>query len=260
MKKFSKIIALAMAAVMTFSISPALIAQAKETTLDAETVYLPSKNGSKIVSFSIYDLTKVDSVKSSKNAVLRPYEYTINIDNNQRYNYEYSKNAFVKDDYTYNSKYTNFTFDGVKAGTSNITVKSGGNTYKKTVTVKNYTNPLKSLIISNVNGGKNISGKFSRNSEAKFKGKNSKSIKAKAQVAGGWEITQINMSNTYSEAPDYESIGSSAYRYFKKGTSKGEATLNYYNYKKPGYVRVSCRNKTTKGTIEIYARINQPNN
>ena len=162
MKKFSKIIALAMAAVMTFSSSPALIAQAKETDLGAQTLYYSSKDCNGSVSFSIDDITKVDSVKSSKISIVRPSSYNIYKNQDTSYYYNESKNAFEKSEYDNNHKYASFSFRGVKAGTSKITIKSGKNTYVKTLTFKNYTNPLKSLTISNVNNGKNISNKFKK--------------------------------------------------------------------------------------------------
>ncbi len=253
-KAVSKILAFAMAAVMTFSISPALTAEAANKTLPAETLYMTSKSNG-YTSFQIDKLTKVDDVKSSNMAVLKPSGYSIHKSSYEYFYYSDSNKKFTKSDSASGSKYTDFSFYAYKKGTSTVTIKSGSTTYNKKINVEKYVNPLKSLTISNVNGGKNIAGKYKSEARVRVTGKKADTIKVKATAASNWEITEISISNTdYSTG---RSIGSYSNRYFKNGTTSGVNILNFYDSGKAD-VYVYCVNKKNGGKISINAEINYP--
>ncbi len=253
-KNISRFLAAVMASVMVFTAAPALDTQAADKQLDAETLYMTSKD-SGYVSFDIDGVTKVNSVKSSNMAVLKPSNYSIHNNKYDYYYYSDSKNAFEKSDYNSGSKYTDFSFRALKKGSSNITIKSGSTTYKKKVNVLNYVNPLKTLTISNVNGGKNIAGKFKAKNYNIVKGTSANQIKVKASTKSGWVIKEIYISNTSYE--DGQSEGAYTVRHFRNGVTSSENILNYYDLGHDANVYVYCENKANGGKLSISTRINK---
>ncbi len=250
MKRISKFIALTMAAILTFSISPALLAEAK--TLDPETVYMESYYYGD-ASFSIENLTKVDSVKSSDDKVLGVSTFYFYKNERTYYYNNKSKNRIEKASYGSTDKGINFDVIAHKPGSATISVKSGNKKYTKKITVKEYTNPISSLVISNVNKGKNISGKFKSESLATFSGASAKTIKVKAKAKSGWEIAEIKIFNRSNE-----NIGHSSESHFKKGTTTAVSTLNHINNKVQSDVYIYCVNKKNKGRITLDIHIKAP--
>ena len=254
-KRFGKVFAFAMAAVLTFSISPVLKVEAKTVTLDTETVYMTSKDYG-YYSFEVENIKKVSKMKSSNANVYKPYAYELNT--SKRY-----EDYGVWKENKNNRYYLRISGDLKKAGTAKLSFNSGKDTYKKMIKVKNYVNPLKTLKISNVNKNKSIAGKFALSNSYKCTGSNAKSINVKAYAASGWTIESISISNmSYryevkgSTHYRYDDEGNQVYRYFKGGKSNCNVALNDYDFSKEVNVQIKLRNKSNKANLTVTATVN----
>ncbi len=239
-KSIVKILAAVLAFVMMFSFTPSLTAEAAK--LEKKTIYLSS--ASSTTEFSIYadKATKVSNVKSSNKKAVTP----------DRYNISKYTNVNLKDNRKSVSNGANVYFKAVKPGNATVSFKAGKTGYSQKVTVKKYVNPLKSLTVSNINGGKDIHKLFSKSAYApsgKLKMKAAKQVKINAKAIKGWEVTYIGLSSSASGAKGYSS--SSAYRSFNTGASSASATLCDYSAKGYNYGSVTFRNKKDNGTITI---------
>ncbi len=260
MKKFiSRVVAFAMAAVIMFSVSPAITAEAKKVSLGSETFYLKSKkSGATTCYFSVEGITSVKKVTSSNPKVARIYNYDVR-KNSSYYEYWYDRygEGFEKTSTNSSSnKYVSCNATVFKSGTATLSLTSGKNTYSKKFKILDYTNPLKTLTVSNVNNGKNIAGKLKNGNEAKVKGKKAKTINVAAEVKPGWGIKSIYISNTAYDSSVGHSLGAYTYRYFNNAKTAKHAMQNYSN-KRSASVSVDCYNKKTKASLTVYARINQ---
>jgi hypothetical protein len=151
-----------------------------------------------------------------------------------------------------------------KQGTAKVSFKAGKDKYTKTVKVKSYVNPLKHLKISNVQKGRNLATKFNTTNDVKFYGKKADEVEIMVQSSDGWEIKEVYINNTsYTSVRRgnrwYETneVGTSAYRYYKSGTTRCELDAENYDNSIPSTVHVKLQNTATKGTLSIYARINE---
>lgn len=187
MKLFKKLLCTVLAVAMLLSV--AAVAFAVEVP-EAVTFYRSSTyaDDSSFGFFSLYGMnsdTKIGKITSSKKAVATVYGV-------ERYSgywegYEYDDTSSW-DDATVQLRL-------LKAGTTNITSKIDGNSYKTKVTVKKYTNPVKSFVITGI-GSKNLKSAFAKRSynDAPLT-KAAKKGNIKLKAASGWKIESIAWRN-----------------------------------------------------------------
>ncbi len=252
--KLFKGLALAMAVVLSFGMLPSVTAQAagKKKTLPKEVIYLTSSSGTNTVSFEVDDITTLSKLKSS-NKDVKPIGYSAVYDSYQAYIFDKNGKLVPSGNKSgYDSVTVNLQVS--KKAKANITFTSGKVNYTKTIEVRKYTNPIKSLTVKNVK--ENLAGKFDKKCFLQgnegislSKGGN---IKVTAEAANGWEITDIIFM-----AFDSENNGNiyQTTNIYMNGTEKGKAVLGDYNVKDNGYIRVNLRNKSTGGTAFVYTNI-----
>ncbi len=239
-KSIGRIFAAALAFVMIFALTPSLTAEA--STLAAKTVYMTSATTAPSFSILASGATKVSNVKSSNSKVVKPSSYNISKGN--------SVDLTNKKKSSSNS--ATVYFQPKKPGKAIVSFKAGKTSYSQKVTVKKYVNPLASLTVSNVNGGKDIHSVFKKSASAPYgtlKAKGATKIKVSAKAIKGWEITYINASNSSSNSKGYLYTGT--YRDFSTKASSASCTLNDTGKKGYSYVNVTLRNKKDNGTITI---------
>lgn len=150
-------------------------------------------NGSSAV-LSILDLTSKQSVELS----------SVKVSNSKVLKLDYVYNGFGSGTTKYvngeNSKFSNKYADIVlqikNAGTSTVSYKLGSKTYKTTVKILKYQNPIKSIEFFGIKNGssKNLAGLLKNSSTANVKlTKSLSNQKIKVTAATGWKITNISL-------------------------------------------------------------------
>ncbi len=258
---FKRIFTIAIGLVVMLSVSPGLIAQAATKTLDTETYYLRSTTSTEFISIYAAGARSVKNIKSTNKKVVKPDGYQVYVETSRRISTD-SKGKESKGDLEDNT-YSNVYFIGLKEGQSTISYTVGKTEYKKKIYIKKYVNPLKTLTISNVNGGKNIAGKFKKSNNVSLKGKTANKLKVTAVAANGWEIERITASDlqytSVKKGNVYwgtNQVGNEFYRYFKAGTTNATLNMSPYSASRPGSVSVRLRNKKNNGTLTVYTYIN----
>ncbi len=235
-KNIGKVIALAMAAVMTFSVSPALKADAATKNLAAKTVYLESEYSSESISIQADKATTVKNLKSTNKTAVKPSSYSLSqsttVDENG------------KDKST--SRYGYAYFSAVKPGTATVSFTAGSTTYKQKINVKKYVNPLKSVKINKAE----LAGML-KNSAYGASTTAAKTIKVNATAASGWKIQNISVFNSLNDGY------LDAYRSYNKGASKGSLSFSGYNVKQYGSVGISLKNTKDGGEIRVSISLRQ---
>ncbi|SFB73021.1 hypothetical protein [Butyrivibrio sp. YAB3001] len=249
-KKIYKIVSLLLCVVLAFCVAPSVKSEAaNKKTLEKKTVYLASKNGSVSTSVRVDGLTKISKLKSS-NKNVRIYGYST-YSNSSQYYYADINGNFVPSTYSggNNNKYIDINATSLKPGYAEISFTSGKTNYVAPVTFLGYQNPLASLKITNVSGGKNMASKFANSSYVsnRFKVTKGGVIKVNATAANGWEITYISLNNRTNNSNDNYSI----YRNYANAVTKASVAHPEYNNKKDGYVGITLRNKKNGGTMHI---------
>ncbi len=197
------------------------------------TVYLARKTGksSKYSSDSIKVNTSksVESVKSSKKSVVG--------------------GLLVEP----HGSYSLIDFTGKKAGTSTISFKVDSKTYKTKVTVKKYTNPIKTLKVTGVSSGKNIASKVKKTREANVSlKKTKKNAKLTIKTAKNWKITEVYVTDTTTT-----SAKTKVNKTYKKGISKKKTyKLKTLNKNHSYFISLTLKNKKNGGVQYIYYNIN----
>ncbi len=151
----------------------------------------------------------------------------------------------------YNGSYSQIEFIAKKAGTATISFKVGGKTYKSKVTVKKYTNPLKTVKITGVNSGKNIASKVKKKNEVSLSLKKTKTnAKLTIKPAKNWKVTDVS----FSDGTNYNSKVDKTY---SKGFSKTK-TYKLKTLKKSHayYLIIELKNKKNGATQHVYYNIN----
>lgn len=230
-------------AVLLTAVLFALPVQAELSISGSSAYYLPGANSYTTYSLSINDqetdvvLTK-KSISISNPKVGALYGYM---------NYEdyQSETDSIR-------RYANIRFRPLAAGTATITAKVGSQTLSKKITVYNYTNPLKSLVISGIEGGKNLASKFKKTSSVTGAAltKNTTIKKITAKAASGWVIT--NMQITSNREDDYANHYHSYRNSPTKATLKCAMTLEKGKYH---YVYINLVNKSNGGSISLHYSI-----
>ena len=122
-----------------------------------------------------------------------------------------------------------------KAGTADITFQIGSQKLKSTITVKNYSNPLRSFKV----GKKNFTSRFQSATECNyFHSSTLKNQLVSAKAAKGWKITSMKLQ--YGSG-SYEISSCSKSSFAKKVTFDGDLD----------YVTFTMRNTKTKAYVTL---------
>ena len=234
-KSMKKVFALMiMAAVIMISAVPALAGITYDKTM---TVYLtPSRNVGGFL--YVRGLTgsqrlKKSDIKSSNPSVakLGSVDYST-----------YKSNTYGESS-TYIDKYSRIMFGCNKPGTSTISFKVGSKTYKSKVTIRKYVNPLSSLTITGINGGKSIHRTFNKENECDYKfNKTVSNARIRAKARDGWYISALTIYHSGNRYSTYN--------------IKNDKTISALNLRMPkfgkGYsLQMVLLNKSNGGDLEL---------
>lgn len=254
MKKVTKRLAVGMLALlMAFTIAPLSVFAAPKVA-STQTVYRQSTKGTTWVDISVTGLSKkstVSSVKSSQTSVLKKNYISYNSNTYSHKTSYYDKN--IKGYSSSNSNYSaQLGFTTKKAGTSTVSFKIGSKSYKSKVTVKNYTNPIKTAYIVGIKNGSstNLASMLKSQNNANLKLKsNAPSEDIKIQANSGWKIRSINMYD--------DETGTSYYiDNYNKGLSKVSFNVETLKKNQSASLYITMYNTKTNGTIECCYNIN----
>ncbi len=187
MRKISKMLMTIMfAVVVTFGLIPVVPVEAAAITKESETIVMYQKNQECTVYFS--DVSAANAKKSGVKSSNKKVATLVAIDNNE---YSYEDSGENMSSHSYNC---GVRIKLKKPGTTTITCKTGGKTYKKKVIIKKYVNPVSSVTITGVNRGKNIAGKTRKKNYVNFKGAKCESSKITVVPKKGWTLESISFS------------------------------------------------------------------
>ncbi|MBQ8527073.1 MAG: hypothetical protein IJ429_01245 [Lachnospiraceae bacterium] len=258
-KTIKKFLTIALAATVAVSAFTPVTAKAADVP-SSMTIYRTSKSGTSNTSIYISNLKKSATIKKSSVKSSDKKVATINYLNkdtyNSTYNYKYYNGS---KDNTYKNSYANYyiSLSLKKAGTSTISYKLDGKTYKTKVTVKNYTNPLKSVKISGISG--NLAGKLKKQNSAKAKLKKSpKNATVKLTANKNWKITGVSLSTVKKIKQDGGTSYSTQeqYSYYAYNGGKSSATLRVGNLSKKNAYQVNVNMVNTKTGGSLYCTYN----
>jgi hypothetical protein len=252
----TKLLALALVLATALSSAP-LAVQAAVSVPSDEIYYLTSKSKDDTSYCYIYidglsKSSEVTKMKSSKESV-------VSLDSYQKYSYVSTTSYNYMNSEEENSSYTNKSYSASigfavnKAGTSDITYTIGKKSYTTKVTVKDYTNPLKTVEISGLKNGKSTNLKGLVDSSAYASGlklkSDQKDAKIKFAAKKGWMITSAYVIDN----DGYDVLESISY---SRGISS--VTLNPGTLKKDGTYQtyVDLYNVENGGTLNVCFFIN----
>jgi hypothetical protein len=255
MKNFkTKLLALVLVLATALGSAP-LAVQAAVSAPSEATYYLTSKDDTSYGNIYISGLSKsskVTKIKSSKKSVATLNSY-------QKSTYSNSSTTKYLDsneaDYTssYKEYSANIGFFLNKAGTSDITYTIGKKSYTTKITVKDYTNPLKTVEISGLKNGKssNLKGLVDSSAYASPLSLKSEQKDAKIKLA-----TEKNWKITYAELFDNET--STALEMYNYSTGLSSVTLRPGTLNKGGNysLYIYMYNEEDGGTLNITYSIN----
>lgn len=235
-----KVFAAALALTVMFTMLAPVTAEAAVTYNKSQTLYRTSKSGTSYSGIQVSGLTKSQtikktSVKSDKTSVVKPWYLERSTSS---YKTEYFSSNMTGYSYNYYSYYIGLELK--KAGTAKVSFKIGNKTYKTTIKVKNYTNPLSSVTLTGVNSGKNIASKMNSSnycSTLKLT-KTTRNAVVKVKPKSGWKVTSINVEN--SQTGDTMSISN----YGTKGVSNASLKVGTLTKNKRVTLRITCVDKT----------------
>lgn len=235
-----KVFAATLALTVMFTMLAPVTAEAAVTYNKSQTLYRTSKSGTSYSGIQVSGLTKSQtikktSVKSDKTSVVKPWYLERSTSS---YKTEYFSSNMTGYSYNYYSYYIGLELK--KAGTAKVSFKIGNKTYKTTIKVKNYTNPLSSVTLTGVNSGKNIASKMNSSnycSTLKLT-KTTRNAVVKVKPKSGWKVTSINVEN--SQTGDTMSISN----YGTKGVSNASLKVGTLTKNKRVTLRITCVDKT----------------
>lgn len=240
MKKLRRILSLVLALttlVLLLAAPASALTTAKKVVVYLDKKYTWNNNGwFWIDNLKKGETIKAGSVKSSNSKVVKVTGYSYNT--NSHTDLE-NKSSSSK------SYSAGVNFRALKTGTAKISYTIGKKTYSTTVEVKAFANPLKTLTIPGVNGGKNLASGFKNTSDVYNKsfGGGKKGV-ITLQAASGWKITSCSL---YSQKTDQETE-----IYCWTGVSKAYIPLHTaLNKNQSYYVSARLENKKTGGTIGV---------
>lgn len=182
---------------------------------------------------------KVSGFKSSKPSVATVYSYT-------KHSNKSKETAVDKNAKLYNNNSSTDLEIKVKPnnfGTTIISYKIGKKTYKTKVTIKKYTNPIKSITLTGANGNKNFASACSSNTWGQVQMTAQKNAIVKITPKSGWKVKSIS----------YSQGGKGVINYNKSLKKAYIGEINYKKYMDYGYLSVTVQDK--KGT-EVYLSYN----
>ena len=151
-------------------------------------------------------------------------------------NYTYTQNK------VYSDKTADIYFSLMKPGTSTISFKIGSTTYKSKVKVLKYVNPLSSLTITGINGGKTIHKNFNKDTQPDYKiSKTIPNAKVTAKARKGWDIVTVSINRDSSS-------GTKTYRSY---SGLSDCTLRNARITKGSYARITARNKSNNAYVAL---------
>lgn len=262
-----KIFGVALAAMMAVTtLSPMAVQAADEPQIEApKTVYLSSSKGTENAFIQVFNLkesqmVKKSSVKSSNSKVAKLNYLDTSI---SKYSgkTEYFQSGMEDSSYnnSYNSNYIGLEL--LKAGKSTISFKIGSKSYSTDITVKKYTNPLRSVQISGISSGKNIASKLKKRSDANLTLKKSaKNAVIKLKAKSGWKISNVSLARnkkvTYGDSYSYYDRVDSYNYASSKGASSVSLRVGTLKGKQPYTVEVRMKNTKDGGSMDCYYFIN----
>ena len=246
MKSFKKLWCIILTAVMLTTLLP-VTAFAAISVPAKQTFYMSSLKGYSYLEVEVDGMTKkqsidTSSIKSSNKNIFEPV-------------YIYHNKSSFTGTYLFDKKtnkdtevWSNINLEVKKPGTAKLTFKIGNKSYSSNLTFKKYVNPLKSITITGVNGGKNFASKFKADSNISMKG-SSKKGSIKISAATGWKISRafFNQNNNTENINMYSSKGVSSVTVpMTSGIKSG----------KPYYLSVTLVNEKDGGTLNLSVNIN----
>lgn len=240
--------------VMAFSLMP--VAEIAAATIDYPecTMYAHSTDGSVKgwTGVDVGELVTPKKCKSTNSSVASVGGYNA---------YEATDYYYRADEKKFESitnKTINVSVTIKKAGKATVSFKAGKDTYKLKVNVLKYTNPLKLLKVSGVEGGKDIASKYKKADTKEFKAlkKTVKEGKITVKASKGWHITYISY-NEYKA--NKKTITDQVIKSKSYGGSPTSATFNIgkMNKDRDGYASVTLSNDENGLPIEIYVNLNR---
>ena len=265
MKRSTKrILALAMALILALSIAVPVFAADGTVTPETgtQTTYMTSKNGSGTsvwVSLATgskkFTIKRSDVKVSAGTAGAKLYAFEKNYDEyGWLQEYDYSGSGKWE---TNSSDYVSYSYEaGLRvssAGKATVSYKIGSKSYKTTVKVLNYVNPVKSITLKGVNGSKSFA---SLTKEAAYTSKSlkltadTKSAVLKVSPTKGWKITRA----TFEDETD--GISRSIYSYNGKGMSSVSLSCGNLKASHTYWISVQFRNSSNGATLSVQYRVN----
>lgn len=228
---FKKQVCMALAILLAVTVAMPQSVQAAISAPPSLTYY---DDGAEYISFSVDGLgknqeVKKSSVKSSNTGVATLYYLSKHSSKSQT-------SSFVgEEDSKYESYSATISLDVKKPGSTVISYKIGSKTYKTKITIKPYVNPVSSVTMTGVNGGKNFASLTNKRDYASVSlTKASKNAVVKVKPKSGWKVRSITVSD--EKTGDYHEV----YNYGSKGVSN--ATLQVPTFS-GGSIHVSCLDK-----------------
>lgn len=230
MKRLKQILCFTLVLALTFIMLPAKQAKAEIVAPSTKVIFVGDST-----SIDVSGLTaknKLSSPKSSNSSVVQIISYS-NSSNAH-------KSVKVADEgYNGNTSYYygSVTIKAKKAGTATVSYKIGSKTYKTKVTVKKFTNPVKSITLTNVNGGKNFASRFKSNVSYTSLTLKNGTLKLSLTTNSGWKLTGVYYNNqTKGYYGNYFSLNKTKITNLslgswkkKSGSIAGSITLSFAN-------------------------------
>ena len=234
MKTFRKLLCTLMVAMLFVATMASALAE------DTITIYLNSKDGGYTYnSFDVNDVkpdSKITSVKSSNKEIIE-----LNSMYTSRSSYYYFSDKTTRD----NNPYVDISVYAKKAGKATVTYKVDGEKKTQKFVIKDYTNPVKSFILSGIST-KNLKSVFDSNSyNNRTLKKDAKAGEMTFKAASGWKITSVYWED-YTNQCEYE-----FYTWGGKGVSS--VTLNVPEMLKDNEYYINCNfvNTKTNGRLNV---------
>lgn len=258
MKKIvKKLLVSVLALTVAFTVATPLTAEAAISAPKSKVLYRTEKTGTSYISFNVEGLKKTDTIKSSSvtssnKKVMTPW-YVEKSYSDWGYSQTYMDKTIKPNSYSSSSYSATIGLQVKSTGTSIISYKIGSKKYNTKVTVKAYTNPLKTVQIAGIKNGSstNLAGKLKNQSYANLKlTKDVKNATIKVEAQKNWAVKSMYVNDGASG--NYHSIGNNY------GKNVGNVTLHVGALKKNKYSYVGIEMVNTKdgGTIYCNYHIN----
>ena len=229
MRYLKKICAIAFALLFILPVIPSIEADAANNVKE-QAVVLNSKGDLYSIYVDNVGSKKVTGVKSSNTKVASVYYVCKSKWSSAYYNSKLKKESSNK-----SSDWT-ICLNLKKPGKTNVTYKVGNKKYTVKLNVVKYKNPMKSVVISGVQGGKNLASKVNKHYGCNLKAIKNDNVNLSLESKDGWEITNVQMSNwkiqdEYSMYPDM-SVTNIDNEYLGKISKTGDTYIYIYLKKK----------------------------